>query len=387
MHRIITYSLRLSSLNSDEYYQTISSFTDYWLAHLKHKARNILINFRDYLHQAGFPNRTDDEVAFEFLALGVLLQEYLGKAQELPEWLFHLRIFLVDLPARWSKLEGLTKKATGLVNGLIKLLIGNNFKGEDIPGLISWLKSNGETIKAERFSQWYEFLRTSVNPKYAEVLRICIDLSYEFKRSGIESLGKYTEMVDTFLITAALEHRWKYDAPLVSKSGTEYHLGMLGTEILNRVNRQIFLNTTQKIVIVPPCMRAPKKKCKASETSFGARCNFCTPSCRINQITKMGGKYGFDVFTIPDDMKTFTKAGIKDKFGLVGISCVLTNWNGGWETSSLDLPAQGILLDYVGCKYHWDRKGFPTDCNLGKLKTLLGISPAEQELERDFYEK
>jgi len=27
----------------------------------------------------------------------------------------------------------------------------------------------------------------------------------------------------------------------------------------------------------------------------------------------------------------------------------------------------------VGCKYHWDEKGIPTDTNLHKLEEVLGI--------------
>jgi hypothetical protein len=36
----------------------------------------------------------------------------------------------------------------------------------------------------------------------------------------------------------------------------------------------------------------------------------------------------------------------------------------------LGIPAQGLLLDYSGCSYHWDKKGIPTDLN---LDTILKI--------------
>jgi len=375
MARIITYSLKLSSSNSDEYYQTISAFAEYWLNQIKFKARGILTGFRDYLDKAGIPDRTEDEVAFEFLALGVFLQQYHEEAHGLPEWSFHVLTFLADLRGRWPKSEVITKKITGWVNGLIKSLPNRKANGNEIQELIAWLKSGGENIKAERFQQWRDFTQASVIPTSNQVFRICLNLSSEFEQAGMKSLGKYTEMVDTYLRTSAIEHRWRYDASLVSKSRPEYHLGMLGTEILNKIYRKNFLLTDRKIVIVPPCMSAPEKKCKATETSFGAKCNSCTPSCRVNQITRLGDKYGFNVFIIPDDMKKFnTRIGM-ETIGLIGISCALTNWNGGWETNSLDIPAQGMLLDFVGCKYHWDRVGFPTDCNLKKLQAILGISP------------
>jgi hypothetical protein len=39
----------------------------------------------------------------------------------------------------------------------------------------------------------------------------------------------------------------------------------------------------------------------------------------------------------------------------------------------LSIPAQGVLLDYMGCKYHWDEQGIPTDTNITKLLEVLGI--------------
>ena len=63
--------------------------------------------------------------------------------------------------------------------------------------------------------------------------------------------------------------------------------------------------------------------------------------------------------------------GAGGKTGVVGVSCVLTNWTGGWDAERIGLPVQGVLLDHVGCKYHWDEDGFPTDINLHKLMEVL----------------
>jgi hypothetical protein len=56
--------------------------------------------------------------------------------------------------------------------------------------------------------------------------------------------------------------------------------------------------------------------------------------------------------------------------GLVGVSCALTNWSGGWDTDALRIPAQGVLLDYVGCIYHWDEQGIPTAVNPEQLRRI-----------------
>lgn len=373
MYRKITYSLKLSTSNSDEYYQTISIFAERSIDRIKLHYPDIISGFRDYLHKTGLSDRSEPEVAFELLALGVFLKEYRDEAHRFPSWSNYLLNLLIALRSHWPKTEAISKMLTGWVNGLASYIPGKSGKDNEILELISWLKASGENIKAERFKKWNEYFIGRHDLPAKEVSRICLDLADDFDRVSREMLGKYTVNVDYFLSTTAREHRWKYDVFLVSKTRLEYHLGMLGTEILNNVYRQRFLLTKRKVVIIPPCMSAPEVKCKANETPFGAKCNSCSPSCRVNQITKLGEKHGFDVFMVPDDMKVFNAGGGMGNIGVVGISCALTNWNGGWETGSLDIPAQGVLLDYVGCKYHWDRDGFPTDTNLKKLQAVLGI--------------
>jgi len=77
---------------------------------------------------------------------------------------------------------------------------------------------------------------------------------------------------------------------------------------------------------------------------------------------------------IPEELRVFGMGEGKANLGVVGVSCALTNWSGGWDTDSMGIPAQGVLLDYVGCKYHWDEKGIPTSTNLYKIKEVLGVN-------------
>jgi len=157
---------------------------------------------------------------------------------------------------------------------------------------------------------------------------------------------------------------------------------MVGAEILNRAYRQAFLSARRKAVLLPPCMRQqPEEKCQARSTALGAQCAHCTPGCRVHQVTLLGDKYGFAVFMLPDDLAVFSSkeggppsAGVGD-LGVVGVSCVLTNAPGGWKTHALGVPAQGVLLDYCGCHYHWHKEGFPTDLNIRQLLRVMGIKP------------
>jgi len=373
MTRTITYSLRLDALNSDEYHRTIAAFADSWLKQTRLEVPDLVTGFRAFRQVRGEPDRSDAEYAFELLTLGVLIREHRAEAGRMPPWAERLLEGLVSIQNRHPRMESVIKFFRGLSAWVTDRVPGRE-QGDDILGrIIAWLAANDETAKEKRLGEWRDFFSSEGETSTQAAVSRCLDLADEFAVTSQRALGKYTENVERFLSEEAPRHRLRYDARLLSSSRLEYHLGMLGTVVLTQAFRQCFLATKRKMVILPPCMCAPADKCKAIETPFGARCQACTPSCRVNQITKLGEKHGFSVTMIPDNVKVFDSGNGAESIGLVGVSCALTNWNGGWDAGALGIPAQGLLLDYVGCKFHWDKRGFPTDTNLKRLQELIGI--------------
>lgn len=368
MTRIITYSLRGDSPNSDEFYHTISFFADAWLAETEPELLDLVEGFREYQQCSAEGNRSNIEYLFELLALGVLLREHGDEARQMPGWVKRLMQRLVDIQKQIPQLERIIKFLRGWIAWVLDHAHSREGNGDLLSLLMGWLEANGESVKAERFGEWRAYFRSKGNPFRQSALSRCIHLADAFAETSDEFLGKYTRNVERFLREEAPRYCHRYDAHLVSHTRLEYHLGMLGTELLNRAYRQRFLATEHKLVILPPCMSAPQTSCEAVETPAGAACQACTPTCRVHQITKLGEKRGFHVAMIPDDVKVYG-SGNQQSLGLVGVSCALTNWNGGWDTP---VPAQGLLLDYVGCKYHWDRHGIPTDTNLRRLQEIVG---------------
>jgi len=377
--RVITYSLRADGHDAAVYYQTIANFTDKWLESAKNAVGDMLADFRAFRQQAGLSARSDAEYAFELLALGVLLHEHGADAASLPGWLANTQKILLRIQDRFPKLEETIKFCRGWVGWFGKKLKTGRSEYGDVNRLLTWLRSIGNSTQADRLSQWQDYFDTLDRRAVWHKIVRSLALAETFAETSRQALGIYTEGVEHFVSEIAPTYRQRYDSELISRSRLEYHLGMLGTEILNRAYRERFLTAGRKIVIVPPCMRAqPEEKCKAKLTPFGAQCQACTPGCRVHQITKLGEKRrktspesGFDVFIIPDELRVFgSRAGMGD-IGVVGISCVLTNWSGGWDADTLGLPAQGMLLDYVGCTYHWDENGIPTDTNLKKLLEIV----------------
>jgi uncharacterized protein len=372
MPRIITYCLKPNASNSDDYHRAISAFADSWLSVSLPQVADLIHGFRQYRRERGRSDRSDAEYAFELLTLGVLLREHGGEATLLPGWAARLLAWLVDIQGLQPSLERPIKRLRGWFAWAVRHTALRGETADPLGHMLAWLAADGETIKQQRLAEWHAWFQ-SINFQFPNDKLTAF--TEAFAASSFTALGKYSENVDHFLSKEAPAYNHRYDARLVTRSRLEYHLGMLGTEVLNLAYRERFLATGRKVVILPPCMCAPADECKAIETPFGARCQACTPGCRVHQITKLGEKLGFTATMIPDDVKVFDSQSEAGPIGVVGVSCALTNWNGGWEADAAGIPAQGLLLDYVGCKYHWDPKGIPTDTNLKSLQEILGISP------------
>ena len=175
-------------------------------------------------------------------------------------------------------------------------------------------------------------------------------------------LGDYTPNVEKFIAERGADYFWREDVVMVAQRRVEYHLNMVGMEIINRTVRVEFLATDAKVVLVPPCLRIKQDDCEAYETPYGDHCNACEPGCRVHQITQLGKKHGFEVFFLPDRLGKLgngeSDASSKAKLGVVGVACPLTIMSGGWQTKDLGVPTMGLPLDHCGCPWHWDRHLF-----------------------------
>ncbi len=389
MTEIITYSLRNGQQRSDQYYEDVAAFTDEVLVQAASRIQTLVQAFQA---QREAP-RTWPEYALELLTLGVLWRTYAGAALGLAMIPRQVLAGLVRLRQRGGRL----KPGIDLLRGVVgRLFLASNGRYptkdleptlERLDRLLGWLSAS-DTFSQEvkRLRPWRDFLGGQSPEQVLENLETAIAFAAWFEEQGQAALGRYTPHVERFLLEVHPAYRWREDAIFCGRRRVEYHLNMVGTEILNRAFREDFVSARQKVVLAPPCMQAQLAgACQAQLTPFGSRCAGCTPACRVHQLTMLGEKRGFEVFIMPHELSVFSNGTVEpieaDALGVVGVSCPLTNASGGWETKDLGLPAQGILLDYCGCPWHWHKEGIPTDINFGQLLKVLGID--ENEMTSD----
>ncbi|RPI16376.1 MAG: DUF116 domain-containing protein [Ignavibacteriae bacterium] len=377
----VTYSLKPGQSNSNAYYNDVHTFTDIVLSHTQDSLMPIANEYYDFLNTYKLEElREIEEYILELISFGVLWRSYAGTALAVK----HAPFITLARMAEWRKKHQRIKPYIDFARGILMtgfLLPDSKNKRPDIPTLrqidhvCKWFEATGEfREQAYRFIRWRGFWETKSPGELLKIFTAIEDFTQWFEESSIEALGKYTQNVDNFINSNYKRYLWREDRISCTRKRIEYHLNMVGADLMNRAFRTEYLDTEIKNVLVPGCMRTHvDKKCKAKKVKEGLICDGCEPQCRINRLGEMGRKNNFDVYIIPhaSDLSLWTPKTNQPKRGVVASACVTTLVEGGWELKRYDVPAQCVLLDYSGCKKHWRKDGFATELNVLELKKKI----------------
>jgi hypothetical protein len=380
----ITYQLNLNGPATATYYPAIEEFTDRVLVKAEESITPIAQAYRRYLIEYELENpRTPEEYIFELLNFGVLWRMYSRTALSVRRAPFRTLAVL----AEWRKKHQRVKPAIDILRGVLMtyfLVPGTPERMDRAPEnldevgrLVLWLDATGDFREdALRFIRWLGYWGTQTRRQFSETMETILALSDWFEEASRISLGSFTPNVDAFLSEKAEQYRWREDRFASLRSRSEYHLNMVGAEIMNRAFRTEFLAAERKTVLLPGCMRIRSaQECEGIKTSDGVCCSGCEAKCHVNQVRQLGLKQNFDVCVMPhsSDLSRWAAKPGDPSSGVVGVACLSVLVQGGWELKRHNVPAQCVLLNECGCKKHWDSKGFPTQLDVRELKRLINI--------------
>lgn len=383
----VTYSLRgINSIDSEQYYIDIDIFADEVVSEMDNLTGPIVNAYIAYSKRnQNFEISLKEEYALELLVLGTLWKIYSGDALGLNTIPRHLLTGL----ARLREQGGRLKPGVDFIRGIMATiflspdLYDNMFilapTLEQMEKLLNWLDATGEFHReVKRLRRWHKYLKTLDAKKSSDIIATTITLAAWFEIRSEEVLGKYTSNVDRYLNEFRTERYWHEDVIFCGRRRVEYHMNMVGAELMNRAYRKVFVETKQKLVMLPACMRLlPAEKCKAIESGGNLKCVGCTQQCSVNKLTKLGIEKGFKIGMVSHESSISAtrtdKSLLNTDTGVVGVACVLNLISGGWMLNDIGIPAQCVLLDYCGCRNHWNKEGIPTEINFHRLKKILNI--------------
>jgi hypothetical protein len=380
---VITYSLRGKQVDSDEYYNNISIYTDQVL----NKAEDFFSQSLDSIIQ--FYSKREvyakEYAILDILILGVLWKVYSGDALGLNE----LPGDMLKLLANIRNSNEILKPGIDFLRGIMATAflspdLYDNIaviepSMENLDKLISWLEAAGEfNHEVKRLKVLEEYFKTLGKTAAVDLIASAITFAIWFELKSEENIGVYTENVERYLNEQRQKRYWHEDVIFCGRRRIEYHLNMVGADIMNRIFRESFVKTDKKLLLLPACMRLfPNQKCKAKESEYGIKCMRCSKDCQVNQLTKLGIENNFDVVIVPHESSISSAISgektIDGNTGVIGVACVLNLISGGLKLKEMGVPAQCVLLDYCGCKKHWHDEGIPTCINVNKLRDILDI--------------
>lgn len=222
-------------------------------------------------------------------------------------------------------------------------------------------KKNDEKLTPENLDLLFNFLEATGDymdqiphfRNFSHDLDDCLALTRWFCKNSKKYLGEYTLNLDKYIEKNGSSHMMEEDVIFYHGHELEYHLNMLGAEIMNRIYRKDYEQRDRKAILLPSCMNANSKKCRAKQDRLGDVCTFCNPECKVYQISKEYSNQ--EVYIISHESTAFKNARKEDKdeLGIIGITCVLNLISGGWKAKNLSIPPQCVLLEHVACKNHW----------------------------------
>lgn len=375
----ITYFLCESNESSTEFYKKNLNFSKKVLNKLEGNFSNDINDYMNYINKNNMEQlRSKSEYLLEILMIGVFWKEHVNKAISLSKIPRNILIKLSTLREKES-----IKKIVDINRGLLEYLFLNRRSNdkvkislENYKKLVNYLKACGDyKEEAKRLEVWISYFFSLNKNKVDKILTSYLEFAKYFEDISQEVLGIYTKNVNLFLKNIDKKYKYREDFLFCSRKEVEYHLNMVGAQIMNEAYRKEFLKTKEKRLLLPSCMRIKdEKNCKAIKTEEGYICNSCSKNCNVNKYDKLGKKYNFQVYIIPHESSISVKNKIKDgHIGIIGVACVLNLISGGLKAKNLGFVPQCVFLDYCGCKDHWHDKGIITDINMSYLLYSLGI--------------
>jgi uncharacterized protein len=374
----ITYSLK--GKHENEFYEQLSVFSTKIISEARQYFYHNIIAFKAYLYNTKNVNIIhDDGYLIEFITSGIYLRKYASYAVSSVSistfLLYNLFLLRKKIPFTKPVVDFLRGKLSGWLLYSVNLR-NYEISSEVFSKLVTWLKATGEFSEESKKLEFWKIYYRSLPPETAKDIIIkSMAFAEYFEEQGRQHLGRFTSNVKRFLEKEHKNYIKREDYLFCGRSEAEYHLNMFGAEILNRMLRTEFNNTTAKTVLLPTCMNCPDgSACKAKLNGLKLKCTSCSKNCGINKIQKSLKEKGIETCLIvhSSDFSDSLKLWKNQKTtGLVGVACVLNLLKGGYEMQNLNIPSQCVFLDHCGCKKHWHGKGIPTALNQIQLEKIL----------------
>lgn len=360
---------------SDEFYDNLNKAALEMVSYFIEKDKSFIDDFMTYIKDKRLEKlRSFNEYAIEFLMIGVFLKDYYENASAFKNKLLlpfqyynYKRIKNINENKSYEKID---KRRGKLINKYLlkKKKSEISYSMEDLFILRKWLIASNEfNEEVKRLNNWIEYLFDKDDRYIMKLLKKCEKACKHMSEIGSINLEKYIKDVPEYLKEENSKISLKEDAILKRKGKYEYYFNLISAEIMNMEYRDRYNNCVNKFIFLPGCLRKSQKECKAKNTSKGLMCIHCNKECNVNKITKFVSDKNICVYIIPHESSLASLVNKGEEKAVIGIACILNLMSGGWKAVRIGYIPQCVIIDYPGCKAHWQKEDIMTSVNFNKL--------------------
>lgn len=383
----ITYNLQSPDGTSDLFYERINSFASHVFRTLDEQFYDELLAFFRYRRHIDLETIYSFEEGYlEMLTLGVFWQIYSGDALATDDQMTEYIQKLTQLREENKTLKPVIDTIRGwMMTALMQPDLYDHMSVSapsltNFKDLLDWLEASGEfKYEVIRLRHWYEYGQSISEGSFQNLIALCLSASIWFEKESNEWIGEFTTEVDRYLNEVRPKRYWKEDVIFCGRRRVEYHLNLLAAEWLNKVNRNAFKEKSEKILLLPTCLRIKdEESCMAVTQGEWLTCVHCDPLCQVSKATTLAQMMHATAYMLPHSasIKSVPESLVMAQTGVIGVACALHLLAGGWMLTHQGVPSQCVVLDYCGCKKHWHHEGIPTSLSLRKLTHILAESDA-----------
>jgi len=190
------------------------------------------------------------------------------------------------------------------------------------------------------------------------------------KKTLKESLTPFTTGVKEHLRTLPLSR--KIDSVLATKE-EQYHLYMIEIELINRMYKAAFRNSSYKFALIAHCLRDFRPDCRSVPGDIESVCKGCTRECFVNLGALLLKQYNIHPYiSLTMDLEKLFKR-LKSEHqsvGALGIACVPELVQGMRLCIKMNIPPIGVPLNANRCA-RWMGRARESSFNLEELDDLI----------------
>lgn len=153
----------------------------------------------------------------------------------------------------------------------------------------------------------------------------------------------------------------------------QYHLAMLETMLVNRMQRERFAASSYRIALLPHCLRDLTRECKAERDEIEMRCRKCSQDCFIHHVSAALERHSIKPYLWMSLSRRQLFKRLREKStspAILGIACIPELLSGMRMCTQHKVPVLGLPLNANRCG-RWMDTFHPNSIDLGQLDALL----------------